>query len=257
MKYTFALFLLCLMAQLSFAQKDTTIIYINKDHKETTKDSAYSYLKFYKQDNDWYGREFYTKGNTIKSEGNYTDSTLTKRTGLYKFYKEDGTLDYTANFIKDTLTERIYYYKNGAKKSSIVYGANHTSTQKGWDENGNEIKDFIVEREARFPGGAQGWQKYLEKNLNAGAPVEAGMAAGSYSVIVSFLVSKYGTISEVKALNDGGNCKSCVRETIRVIANGPNWEPAIQNNETVVFRQKQQITFVVQESGRKKKKNDD
>ena len=123
--------------------------------------------------------------------------------------------------------------------------------------DGKEIEGFIVEQEARFPGGAQGWQNYLIKNLNANVPVDAGMGAGTYMVMVSFLAAKDGAISEVKAMNDGNHCKVCVKEAVRVIASGPAWEPAIQNNEPVIYRQKQQITFMVEESGRKRKKKDD
>jgi hypothetical protein len=34
---------------------------------------------------------------------------------------------------------------------------------------------------------------------------------------------------------------------------GPNWEPAILNNQLVIYRQRQRITFQVIEKGRRRK----
>ncbi len=70
--------------------------------------------------------------------------------------------------------------------------------QKGWDETGKEIRGFVVEREARFKGGAESWKKFLEKNLNANVAAASGAAAGQYQVKVQFIVSKEGYLSNVK-----------------------------------------------------------
>ncbi|HYK47309.1 MAG TPA: energy transducer TonB [Parafilimonas sp.] len=104
-------------------------------------------------------------------------------------------------------------------------------------------KEFTsVQVEAKFPGD---WNKYLERNLNAQTPADNGAPPGRYTVTVSFLVSKDGTISEVQALNDPGY--GCGAEATRVIKKGPKWQPAIQNGRNVIYRQKQNITFEVTE----------
>jgi protein TonB len=107
-------------------------------------------------------------------------------------------------------------------------------------------KEFkTVQIEAQFPGGNAAWIKYLERNLNAEAPAENGAPPGKYTVIVSFLVDKNGNISEVQALNDPGY--GTAAEAVRVIKKGPAWTPAVQNGRNVIYRQKQSITFQVQE----------
>ena len=104
-------------------------------------------------------------------------------------------------------------------------------------------KEFTsVQVEAKFQGD---WNKYLERNLNAQTPADNGAPPGRYTVTVSFLVSKDGTISEVQALNDPGY--GCGSEAIRVIKKGPKWQPAVQNGRNVIYRQKQNITFEVTE----------
>ncbi len=107
-------------------------------------------------------------------------------------------------------------------------------------------KEFkTVQIEAKFPGGAGAWQKYLERNLNSNVPVDNGAPPGNYTVIVSFLVDKSGNISEVQALNDPGY--GTAGEAVRVIKKGPAWTPAVQNGRNVIYRQKQSVTFQVSE----------
>ncbi|MGN6616643.1 MAG: energy transducer TonB, partial [Ilyomonas sp.] len=136
----------------------------------------------------------------------------------------------------------------------ITYGDQSIQDEKGWDEDGKEIPHFIVERVARFKGGIEAWNKYLQKNLHSDVPVIAGAPAGTYEVTVQFLVNKEGYISEVKAMNIPPKCKPCAAEAVSVVMNGPSWEPAIQNNEPVVYRQRQIITFQVIEEKRKRRR---
>lgn len=105
-------------------------------------------------------------------------------------------------------------------------------------------KEFkTVQIEAKFPGGNDAWVKYLQRNLRGEVAQENGAPAGNYTVVVSFLVSKDGSISEVKALNNPGYGISA--EAVRVIQRGPAWTPAVQNGRNVIYRQKQPITFQV------------
>lgn len=103
-----------------------------------------------------------------------------------------------------------------------------------------------VQVEAQFPGGIEGWRRFLERNLNKDIASENGAPAADYSVIVSFIVNKDGIISDVRAENDPGYGTKA--EAIRVIQKGPRWTPAIQNGRNVIYRQKQKITFRVEEN---------
>lgn len=100
-----------------------------------------------------------------------------------------------------------------------------------------------VQIEAQFPGGIEGWRRFLERNLNKDIASENGAPAADYSVIISFIVNKDGIISDVSAENDPGYGTKA--EAIRVIQKGPRWTPAIQNGRNVIYRQKQKITFRV------------
>jgi protein TonB len=104
-----------------------------------------------------------------------------------------------------------------------------------------------VEKEAKFPGGQDGWKRYLERNLNSSVAADDGAPVGNYQVRVQFIVDKEGNISEVKAIQVPPACPSCGPEAVKVIKRGPKWEPAVQNGRNVIYQAVQVITFQVAE----------
>ncbi len=102
-----------------------------------------------------------------------------------------------------------------------------------------------VEVDASFPGGNAAWTRYLKNNLNAETPVENGASEGTYTVVVRFIVSKDGSISDVVGETKHGYGMEA--EAIKIIKKGPNWTPALQNGRNVNAYRRQPITFVVAE----------
>ena len=99
----------------------------------------------------------------------------------------------------------------------------------------------IVEIEAKFDGN---WLRFLERNLNGEVPVNNDAPAGSYTVIIQFVVDTDGSISEITALTNHGY--GLEQEAIRVIKKATKWEPAFQNGHHVKAWRKQPITFRVE-----------
>jgi len=114
----------------------------------------------------------------------------------------------------------------------------HSSIQ--FDESSSDTT------EPKFPGGPEAWRKYLEKTVNLNVLTDKKAPSGNYTVIVTFLVDNNGNVSEVKALNDPGY--SAADEAVRVIANSGKLIPATQNSKPATYRQKQSITFRIDES---------
>jgi protein TonB len=110
----------------------------------------------------------------------------------------------------------------------------------------DENKIFTkVENEAEFPGGLAGWSNYLRKNLDPNTPVDNGAPEGNYTVVVRFVVSKDGSISDVQAETKFGY--GMEDEAMKIIKKGPKWKPALQNGRNVNAYRRQPITFVVSE----------
>jgi protein TonB len=104
-----------------------------------------------------------------------------------------------------------------------------------------------VEKEAKFPGGMEGWKRYLERNLDANVAANDGAPMGNYTVKVQFIVDKTGAISNVQAIEVPKTCPSCGPEAVKVIKKGPKWEPAVQNGRNVIYQAIQFVTFQVAE----------
>ena len=136
----------------------------------------------------------------------------------------------------------ISVQSNAQTDSSLVANSNDSSDSKIFDR---------VEIEASFPGGDQAWRNFLEKTINAATPVENGAPAGTYTVIIQFVVDKNGNISNMKALTHHGY--GMEQEVLRVLLKSPKWTPAIQDGRQVKAYRKQPVTFQVIDEGRKKR----
>jgi len=100
-----------------------------------------------------------------------------------------------------------------------------------------------VQIPAEFPGGITAWQRYLEKNLDPETAINNGAGEGTYTVVISFIVSKDGTISNVIPATKIGY--GLEEEAIKIIKKGPKWVPARQNGQQVNAYRSQPITFLV------------
>jgi len=137
------------------------------------------------------------------------------------------------------------FNQEGTKDEGVVAPVEQSTGPVAPPEEETDKIFTVVQIPAEFPGGQQGWIRYLERTLNRDLPVENGAPAGKYSVVVSFVVSRDGSISDVKAENDPGY--GTKDEAVRVITRGPKWKPAVQNGRNVIYRHRQAIVFQVSE----------
>ncbi len=138
----------------------------------------------------------------------------------------------TETKITDNTTQIIQAPIDEPKGSSTIEVLN-----KGEDENKIFVK---VEKEAAFDGD---WNNFLKRNIDAETPASNDAPEGSYTVVVKFVVSKDGSLSDIICETDPGY--GICREAIRVIKKSKNWTPALQNGNIVNAYHRQPITFVV------------
>ncbi|MEO6539610.1 MAG: energy transducer TonB, partial [Ferruginibacter sp.] len=146
--------------------------------------------------------------------------------------KEDAAI--STETVKSENTVQIVQAPVEEKGTQVV------EVKKEDDENKIFTK---VEVEAGFPGGEAAWKNYLERTLNRDTPTDNGAEPGVYKVIVKFVVSKDGSLSDVTCENDPGF--GMCAEAIRVIKKTRNWIPAIQNGRNVNAYRRQPITWSV------------
>lgn len=106
-----------------------------------------------------------------------------------------------------------------------------------------ESKVFdVVEEQPSFPGGQGALMQWLSDNIKY--PVIAAENGIQGRVIVQFVVSKTGSISDVRVVR--GVDPSLDKEAVRVVSNMPNWTPGRQNGTTVNVRFTLPVTFRLQ-----------
>lgn len=93
-----------------------------------------------------------------------------------------------------------------------------------------------------FPGGERAFKKFIKDSLNLSIPVTNNAPSGKYTVLLRFVVSKDGTVSDAvcETYQGYGMCE----EAIRVIKT-KKWLPALQNGRKVYAYHRQSISFKV------------
>lgn len=101
-----------------------------------------------------------------------------------------------------------------------------------------EVYD-VVEEMPVFPGGIQGMIKFLSENISY--PKEAQKKKISGRVLVSFVVEKNGSVSEVQT--ERSLYPSLDEEAVRVVKSMPNWIPGKQGDQVVRVKYTLPVTF--------------
>lgn len=83
-----------------------------------------------------------------------------------------------------------------------------------------------------FPDGDTSWRSHLEKNLNSSEAIGKNAKKGKYTLVVKYVVSKDGSISDISCETDPGY--SICEESIRIIKKSKRWGPGKVINRQVV-----------------------
>lgn len=121
-------------------------------------------------------------------------------------------------------------------------GGNATSAKT--EGTGDEIVPFTgLEKLPEFPGGMEGWSKFLSKNLRY--PEQASSEGISGRVFMSFTIEKDGRITDIQVTKPAGH--GFDEEAKRVLKMAPQWKAGIQNGKPVRVRYTIPINFTIQE----------
>lgn len=105
----------------------------------------------------------------------------------------------------------------------------------------NKVFD-VVEQMPSFPGGPSALMKYLADNIKY--PVVAQENGVQGRVVVSFVVEKDGSITDVKVVRSVD--PSLDREATRVVKSMPKWIPGKQNGSAVRVKYNVPVSFRLQ-----------
>ena len=246
LKSLFALTLFfCFFSISSSAQNAILIKYFDSTWSPTSKDAAFFFTEMVKVDTFYKCTSYWMKSKKLNCKSAYIDTLFTKPVDLLIRYYENGKIEDSTYFNQNGTFKNTYHYYNNGKL--WVHYQNNLKTKKeitdAYDVNGNRIEDFIYSKEADFPDGSADWKNYLGENIKTKVPVDKGAPVGTYQVVVKFIVSKNGKISDIQPETNFGY--GMEDEVIRVIKKSPKWNSAILMGKTVNAYRRQPITFVV------------
>lgn len=115
------------------------------------------------------------------------------------------------------------------------------------NDSTSSIEDKVfepVEFEAEYPGGTTAWIRFLTNTVDAAVPANNNAPAGTYTVVIQFIVDKDSSITDFKALTNHGY--GMEKEVIRALTLSGKWSPAIQNGKPIKAYRKQPVTFRVE-----------
>jgi len=121
---------------------------------------------------------------------------------------------------------------------SVTHINSFTDTIPAKTTTARDIIFTKVENEADYPGGQQGWTKYLLSHLKY--PEAAVKKNIQGTVVVQFIVDQQGALSDIKAISGP---KELQDASIKVIKESGNWTSAMQNGKKVKAYKKQPIRY--------------
>ena len=127
----------------------------------------------------------------------------------------------------------LFLNKNAAAQEPAATEAKIDTVEEDWGKN-YKREQF----DGFFPGGDTAWQNYLEKNLVYPKKAKRKMIEGT--VTVQFILDKWGTVTEVKALSGPEELRN---SAVDVVMRSPKWFPAIQGGRQVKAYKKRDIVF--------------
>jgi len=260
--YTVIAVVLC-MATSSKAQIANDAFYVFKSDWSPAKnlDGATYFMQVVAENDTTYYCRYYQKFGPMVKQECYKDSNLEVPNGLFIWYdkkgrmdssgyvyqqKKDGNWQYFDDSMKVILSEdyeqgKFIKRQNWMTKKIMYADGRYESYDTVANKTDTEKIFKVVQVEAKFKDGAQGWLHYLLNNLQI--PDRLVQLNKSGTVVVGFDVDTVGNISRTMIVQSFE--WSADAEAIRVIKNGPKWVPAMQNGRLVRFRQRQAITMKV------------
>ncbi|KAA9339983.1 energy transducer TonB [Adhaeribacter soli] len=183
-------------------------------------------------------RTYTMAGQLIKEESSNEKTRF--MAGGSKEWFEDGKIAKTSNYVNGSLEgEFRSYYKTGELRRIDIYKDGKLIQGKCLTKAGADTTYYPHETSAEFPGGAQGFIRYLNNTLKYPAAAKKNYIQGK--VLVQFVVNPDGSLSGTRISRPGD--ADLDAEALRVVSQMPNWKPAVKEGERVSQRMVIPVNF--------------
>jgi len=137
----------------------------------------------------------------------------------------------------------MYFHRNGKPSATEMYEDGKLIDKQYYDEEGKSMDTVNRDRNAQFPGGLKGWQKYLNNQLYF--PTQYKIVNGDKAiVVVEAIIDEEGNVTDATVSTPFHPAFDKI--ALQVIRKSPRWEPAISHNRKLPFKIKQPVAFAQQ-----------
>lgn len=182
----------------------------------------------------------YSRDNILRFEGyfsayvpggKYVDQV---RNGVQKYYNDSGDhLYYSETWRVNKLDGELRtYYPGGALKRIEHWKDGLFVDGQCFNEDGSARQFTRFQLAPEFPGGEEKMMRYVSNNIKY--PKKAKKRGVQGTAVVSFVVNKDGSISDIRILKDPG--EGCGEEAARVVREMPKWNPGSMDDHPVKVR---------------------
>ncbi|WP_291088756.1 MULTISPECIES: energy transducer TonB [unclassified Flavobacterium] len=169
-------------------------------------------------------RLYKTDGDVLISEVSLLSETRVPD-GKTQLFNPDGSVEWFIHYRDGTRHgESKTFWPGGRLKREETFSNGQLVVGKSYDESGNEVAFFPREKMPEYPGGIKEAYAFVAHNFHV-----KGTATGS--IIVTFVVEKDGTVTEVTVKK--GVSRRLDKEAIRVVESMPKWSPGMQEGKPV------------------------
>ena len=168
-------------------------------------------------------------------------------------YDKHNTIGRYDIYTKETNSIWLACYEEG-ETYSLSYNCSRLEP-KSIDESVFELpklpeKEFSIETLTKAPEFTRsgGWIKYLTSSIDPEVAakhlkIPKGEKESTQTVIVRFLISEFGRVSNVEVINKKEVNPKLAEEAIRVVSGSPAWKPATIYGQNTIYWYKQPLTF--------------
>jgi|GEM_PF-1365487 len=239
-----------LLFRTAYAQH-TEISYYDADHKETRDTASAVYRKkivFHSPSNDNTGTLSYFTNDTLTTIAHSNDLERKIWHGKVTRYRRAGTILEVLNYENDKKEgASLQYFSNGVLAVQGLYVNDSLMSERFYTPEGRDTTENLHTRKATPP---PDYKDVIAQHLQY--PQKAKSRNRQGRVMVSFVVEKDGTVSNVK-VEEYKLGAGLEEEAIRVVSLLPHFKPALLDGSPVRYRFRIPIDFKLE--GHKKKAN--
>lgn len=135
----------------------------------------------------------------------------------------------------------LFFYKNGKVAARESYNLGTLISREYYNPSGEKEDTTSKDRDATFPGGTEGWKKFILKHIYFPSQYKF-VNADQVTVVLTATIDEDGNVIDpfvdIPFLKDFDNI------AITIFKKSPKWLPAIRHNRPVVQGVRQPITFM-------------